>query len=108
MEVLINDEDPLIFDSFNLQESSEKELLRYAAEYFSPELKISYYISMGDSSLVYHQAHLGTFPMKEIKQDIFGSAWPMNLIKFQRDKRGNISGFLVSNGRVNDLYFKRR
>lgn len=108
MRLTINDEKPSIFERFEFSPSTIDELSKYNGAYYSPELMSSYYISVNDTALTYHHPHHGTFELEEVKDDIFTSLWPLNFIEFQQDDRGKITGFMVSNGRVMNLWFEKR
>jgi len=108
LTLVINDGIPSIFEAFDFIPSSPEKLSAYTGEYFSPELRSSYFFSMQDDTLKYHHPRHGTFNLHEIKEDVYESNWPLNLIKFQKDDYGKITGFLVSNDRVMNLWFERK
>ncbi len=86
-----------------------KELLQsIAGEYFSPELKTSYYISIDDENLIGNHTRHGNFEIKIIKQDVLQGNSAFQFVKLKRNKEGDITGALVSNSRARNVWFERR
>ena len=56
----------------------------------------------------YHHARHGEFKMKVLKKNVLESAWPMAITKYKRDKKGEVTGIYVSNGRVRNLWFEKQ
>ena len=108
MTLVINDGIPSVFEGSKFTPSSSEKLSEYEGEYFSPELQSSYFLLIDDDTLKYHHPRHGTFNLNEIKEGIFESSWPLNLMKFKKDDNGKITGFLVSNGRVMNMWFEKK
>jgi CubicO group peptidase (beta-lactamase class C family) len=108
MHVTIDDGPPIISHRFNQIESTKKELASYAGKFYSPELETTYIIALNDEKLsCYHPRH-GESEIKRIKKDVLEGTWPFNIAKYQRSKVGAITGILVSNGRVRNLWFEKQ
>jgi CubicO group peptidase (beta-lactamase class C family) len=81
----------------------------YTGKYFSSELDTYYSISVqGDTLLMANHVRHGDFEIKVLREDILEADYPLRSIRVERDKRGRISGFYVSNGRVRNLWFEKQ
>jgi len=107
MLVAVNEAPPSLFHSFNLTDQSETSLEAYSGKFYSPELETTYDIYTRADTLYFHHARHGDHKMKMIKKDVIEGDWPLLIVKYQRDENGNISGVLVSNGRVRNLWFEK-
>lgn len=88
--------------------SSKEELKAYAGTFYSPEVESAYTISFDGEKLTgYHSRH-GDFSMKRVRKDILEGRGPLRNVKFQKNKKGEITGIFVSNGRVRNLWFKKQ
>lgn len=86
----------------------QKQMGDYKGEYFSPELKTSYFISTDGERLIAEHIRHGQFDLEMIKKDIFKGNNAFAYVKFQRNKKGDVTGILVSNSRVRNLWFEKR
>lgn len=107
MFVKINDNKPITFESFDDKPIISKEMLSYTGKFYSPELETTYEIYLENDSLFIHHARHGDFKMEVLKKDILESEWPVSITKFKRDNKGKILGVYISNGRVQNLWFKK-
>lgn len=108
MTVTIDDGEPIVSQGYTPTDPSKEELALYTGKYYSPELETTYIISLENDSLTCHHSRHGDFRMKRIKKDILEGDWPLSNAKFRRDEDGNITGMLVSNGRVRNLWFEKQ
>src|SRR5579862_2689988 len=82
---------------------------RFAGTYYSPELLTEYSVTTDSGKLAMHHFHLGDIALL---QDI-GSAdqflGDLGLVRFTRDSSSHeVSGFLLSGGRVKNLRFDKK
>lgn len=80
-------------------------LTAYAGEYASEELDVRYGIELRDSVLVRTHRKLADAPLVRAGRDVF-TAGGATLV-FQRDRRGRVTGFTISDGRVRGVRFVR-
>lgn len=81
----------------------------YTGSYYSPELETTYHILISDGKLITRHQRLESFTLSPILKDKFdGNDWSFNQISFERNDRGRISGFRISNGRVQNLLFVKQ
>lgn len=83
------------------------ELRDFEGRFVSPELQVTYVLSVGDGQLVWEIPHKQTSPLRPQGEDRFrAESWPV-VFRFVRTSRGQVSGFLVDLGRVKNLWFER-
>ena len=99
---------PSIFYYFESLTMTTKDLLSYTGKFYSPELETTYKIYFENDTLFWHHARHGEFKMKVLKNDVLESEWPMAITKYKRDKKGEVTGIYVSNGRVRNLWFEKQ
>lgn len=89
---------------------SPSEMIGYAGEYFSEELRTSYWVSIRGESLVLSQPHHGGITLEHSGEDSFDSTWWFaRSIRFTRDGRGEVDGFLMNaSPRTRNLRFLKR
>ncbi len=110
MMVQVDDDDPILSESFEPPEITTKLLHSYTGRYYSPELDTHYSLYVqGDSLLIGNHSRHGDFKINIIREDdLSGESGAFSEIKVKRDKKKRILGLLVSNGRVRDLWFKKQ
>ena len=108
MLVTIDDDPPVIFEAFDVIVPSLEDMSSYTGRFYSPELETSYVISVKNEKLSCHHPRHGDFEIKILKKDILEGHYPVNLIKYKRDENGAITGILVTNGRVRNLWFEKQ
>jgi CubicO group peptidase (beta-lactamase class C family) len=108
MNVTEDNGKPSNFQSFEPTKLTKEELLLYTGEFYSYELETTYVIYLKNDTLSLHHARHGDSKMKIIKKDVLEGEWPLLSAKFKRDKVGKITGILVSNGRVRNLWFEKQ
>lgn len=89
---------------------SGAQLAEYAGTYSSREIDPLYELKIesgpdGKESLVLHRLKNGPDTLNSVTRDFFTA--DAGKIRFTRDSKGVISGFLLSTGRVFDLRFER-
>ncbi|MEM1134561.1 MAG: serine hydrolase domain-containing protein [Bacteroidota bacterium] len=108
MTITVDGPSPITSYSFEPIASTKDELAAYTGKFYSPELETSYTISLKNDTLFWHHIRHGDFKMKRIKKDVLKGNWPFNMVKFQRNKKGKVTGILVSNGRVRNLWLEKQ
>jgi hypothetical protein len=86
------------------------QLAVFAGDYESPELETVYHVEMSDSGLVMKHFRHGTIRLTQLWRDDFGgSMWFTRSVEFQRDARGQVTGFNVFvDERSRNIRFVRR
>jgi CubicO group peptidase (beta-lactamase class C family) len=88
-------------------EPKEAELKSYLGSYFSDELDTRYDLILKSGSLwVTGQGHQEDSALTPQKKDLFSGGGYFR-IKFERNARGAVTGFLISTGRVLNLKFAK-
>lgn len=108
MIVTVNNGEPSIFQGFESRTLTTKDLLSYTGEFYSQELETTYNMYLENDTLFCHHARHGEFKMKVLKNDVLESEWPMTITKYKRNKKGEVTGIYVSNGRVRNLWFEKQ
>jgi len=110
MIVQVDDDDPIISESYDPPEITSGLLNSYTGRYYSPELDTHYSLYVqGDSLLMGNQSRHGDFEIRIIREDdLEGKLRVFRGIKVKRDKKKRILGLLVSNGRVRNLWFVKQ
>ena len=81
-------------------------LAGYAGDYQSPELEVTYHLVARRDTLQIARAWQPPIPLRPLYRDGF-SAGDEGLIRFLRDGRGRVTGFVLWAGRVRHLRFER-
>ena len=86
------------------------QLAAFAGDYESPELETVYHVEVSDSGLVLKHFRHGTIRLTQLWRDDFsGSMWFTRSVEFQRDARGQVTGFNVFiDERSRNIRFVRR
>ena len=80
----------------------------YAGRYFSEELETFYEVTVEDGALVAHHVDMEPLPLRHTGGDDFSSSVIfLNTIAFQRAGNGRVTGFNVSNGRTQGVWFRK-
>jgi hypothetical protein len=84
------------------------ELAVYTGRYYSSELETFYTFKLDGGKLVALHRRMDTIRLEPQAEDDFrGSSGTFGLVKFERNDKGNITGFRVSNGRTRDILFTK-
>lgn len=108
MIVTVNNGKPSIAQNYEAKTITAKDLVSYTGKFYSPELETSYSIYLKNDTLFSHHARHGDFKMKVLKHDVLEGNWPFYIIKFKRNKKGDVLGIYVTNGRVRNLWFEKQ
>ena len=83
-------------------------LEEYAQRYFCEELEIYYEVRVEDAQLVIHNLRLEPIALTHSEGDTFsGDAFFLRTVEFQRAGSGQVMGFMASNGRTKNVWFRR-
>lgn len=87
---------------------STNELNTLVGNYYSPELKTVYSISIDNKSNIHieHARH-GIIKLEQIYNDIFYGNWPVGTVEIKRNKEGKVMGLRMSNGRTRNVWFNK-
>jgi CubicO group peptidase (beta-lactamase class C family) len=85
-------------------ELTAEQLAAYAGEFYSPELRVLYTVSVRDGKLRVRYPR-GESPLRPWEGEEFSAAEgaPFNTLQFTRDAGKRVNGFLVSAGRLRNL-----
>jgi hypothetical protein len=87
---------------------SESELAAYAGDYYSPELGTTYSIVVEDGGLIAAHRRHPAAELTATEPDTFaGSHWWFSGVAFERGDQGDVTGFLLTGGRVRNLRFEK-
>lgn len=93
------------YEPFARPDSSQVRLADYTGRYRSPELEVSVEVMVQNGRLVVRRRPAGTIPLTPAYAD--GFAGQGQTFRFERDRRGRVTGFLIYAGRVRGLEFER-
>ena len=89
-------------------ELTPEDLAAYAGRYFSDELETFYQISVEEGKLMASNFRMTPFPLSHREGDTFtGEQFFFGEVKFVRAGNGTVTGFLASNGRTRDVWFRK-
>jgi hypothetical protein len=87
---------------------SPSQLAEYVGRYHSPELDTSYEIVLQEDQLIARHWKNGDIRLSPtLRGEFGGSAWFLRNVEFVRGPDGQVTGLLVTNGRVRNLRFER-
>ncbi|WP_378176889.1 serine hydrolase domain-containing protein [Aquimarina sp. SS2-1] len=81
--------------------------IEYIGDYYSPELRTTYSISLENSDLYCEHVRHGKIKMIRLFNDIFKGDWPISTLEIKRDHNGKVHGIYISNGRTRNVWFKK-
>ena len=84
-----------------------QELFKYAGNYYSDELNVFYDFIIRDNALILFINGKELFPLRVVKPNVFAQD-RSGTISFEEDKTGEITGFSLDAGRVQNLQFERK
>jgi CubicO group peptidase (beta-lactamase class C family) len=96
---------PDVFERVPEFTPSAQELRDYTAVYHSDEIEPLYEIKVEGDKLVLHRLKNKPDTLRPVTRDVFGAG--VGNIRFKRDARGQVSGFVVNTGRVINLRFEK-
>lgn len=81
----------------------------YTGVYYNPEIRTEYRIAERDGRLYLSHKRISDVRLLPTVADRFkGTYWIFNEMTFNRDRRGRVTGFTVSNGGVSGMAFTKR
>lgn len=109
MVIIIENDLPGVFTF--LQSNLDKnttDINIFVGNYYSPELKTTYSISIDDKSNIYleHARH-GIIKLEQLYNNIFTGDWPVSTVEIERIKEKKVLGLRISNGRTRNVWFKK-
>lgn len=109
MEVIINNENTLVFEKYIPSNYSEAELNEFVGSYYSDELDCYYRIQLKSGNLILHRSRLADIQLKPFQTGLFlADLWYLKEVKFVRGENNRINGLKVSGERVSELYFTKK
>ncbi len=88
-------------------EPTEAQLKEFTGSYYSDELDVRYDVTLRSGSMwVTGQGHQEDAPLTPVMKDSFTVGGEIR-VKFERNARGAVTGFLISTGRVMNLKFAK-
>ena len=92
-----------------IKELTPEQIRGYAGDYYSEELGTTYKIILQENKLLARHRRHGDIPLVLNKEDLFtGRKWFFQKIRFVRNEKQEISGFLLTGGRVRNLRFVKQ
>jgi hypothetical protein len=89
-------------------ELTPEDLAAYTGRYFSEELEAFYQISVEEGKLVAENFRMASFSLTHREGDTFtGEQFFFGEVEFVRAGNGTVTGFLASNGRTRDVWFRK-
>ncbi len=94
------------FDKYENTLLDENELNFYTGNFYSEELETTYSIILRNGILYCYHNRFGEFEIQRLKNDVLSWAG-MAISKYQRNEKGEITGFLVDLSRVKKVWFRK-
>jgi CubicO group peptidase (beta-lactamase class C family) len=92
-----------------IKELTPGQMQEYTGDYYSRELGTSYKLILEENKLLARHRRHGNIPLVLKKKDEFtGRTWFFQKIRFMRNEKQEISGFLLTGGRVRNLRFVKQ
>jgi CubicO group peptidase (beta-lactamase class C family) len=108
MHLITNGQKPDIFESVKEVSLTSKQINQFVGRYYSEELDVTYELKSRDGKLLVERTRGLPFPPLAARfEDGFFDEGGSIALRFTRDSRRHISGFLISRGRVRALRFYR-
>lgn len=98
---------PTIWNTVNAADYTPQQLTAFAGKYYSPELDTTYEIKAQGDKLLFITGNWGSFLLSPRFVDSFANPEEMGSIRFTRDGRNRVSGFVISSGKVRNLRFDK-
>lgn len=109
MTITIGENDPMILEPYTPVTYPLDNTNDYTGSYYSIELETAYRIVIENGKLVTKHQRLEDHELTPIMKDKFsGNNFSFDHLSFERNAQGHITGFRVSNGRVQNLLFEKR
>ncbi len=86
-----------------------EQLAEFAGRYYSEELETAIEVAFEGDSLVAYNRRMDPFTLSHRDGlEFSGGGFPFTTIEFARSGNGRITGFMASNGRTRDVWFRRQ
>lgn len=105
MQIVIDGGKPRVFDKVQLVSPKPEELAAYAGTYASVELDTAWTLKVEDGRLTARGKRGPSLPLEPVFADAFDG--PAGMLRFQRNDKKEITGFIVGVGRARGLKFTR-
>jgi hypothetical protein len=90
-------------------ELTADDLAAFAGRYYSEELETRFELKVEDSKLMAHNIRMAPLTFAHRDGDEFtGSVSFFGTVAFERSGSGQITGFMASNGRTKNVWFRRQ
>ena len=100
-----NEDTPNVFDRVTEFQPAPEQLNAYAGSYVSDEIEPVYRIAVEDGRLVLKRMKSKPDKLRPLIADYFESS--TGDLHFERDKAGDVTGFLLNTGRIKNFKFRR-
>ncbi len=91
-----------------IAEVAPVDLAAFAGRYFSEELETFYTLAVEDGELIVRHRRFEPVTLTHSKDDTFAGSFPIVEMSFERDERGQVTGFRAGNVRARDIWFEKR
>jgi len=107
LQLAVKSEDgkPDFFNAVPAFTPSDGDLKEYAGSYSSEEIDPLYTLKIEQGKLVLHRLKADPDKLMPVTRDLFASS--LGSIKFTRSPKGEVSGFLLTTGRIHNLRFSK-
>jgi len=93
------------FDRVTAPSPTSTQLRDFVGTYRCAELDVPYFVTLDQDRLTMHPPKMGDLPLVAITADLFvGGGWR---VRFTRNGKGQVSGFLINTARTRNLRFER-
>ena len=80
----------------------------FTGTYYSPELETDYKVDLAGGSLKMHHMRLGDFDLGVDPTELNQFSSAIGSIRFVRDERKKVTGFMLSGSRIRNIWFMKR
>ncbi len=106
MKLTVTGDSVSLYERVQAANPTSEELETYAGTYRSDELEIPYRLRVDENMLVLHRMKAEPESLRATMKDVFLSDG--GTVRFERDESGDVSGFLLTTGRIRNLEFRRQ
>ena len=96
------------YEAVNVVTPTAAELAAYAGDYWSDELQVTYAFALEDGKLAVRTKNLPPWMLRPTVSDEFDVSGASVTIRFTRDAKNQLTGFLLDAGRTRGMVFTRR
>ncbi|HET9223588.1 MAG TPA: hypothetical protein VFO07_13840, partial [Roseiflexaceae bacterium] len=95
---------PVVYQSVERVTPTEADLAAYIGRYRSDELDVHYTVLISEGKLGIQRRKYDVTPLAPAYKDAFTGVAD---VRFKRDEKGSVDGFLLTTGRVRNVHFAR-